>query len=156
MAVCDPFGRIGILHCPSFNNSACISIPGVAEGCQAPQGMYGGYNSHCMKLNASYMTGRTWDAVVYGVGSSTYSVLQFNHCGGSDFCGTMVNSFGHQAMCMCQERSMFCSGVGTIYDVAYRSSGVCQWVKGSSLQCSMFGGYCSKGYTNGFPYYQCL
>ncbi len=158
LALCDPRGRVGILRCGATYGTSCINYGGY-QGCKAPSNMDSSTGHYCMEFTPDYDPNARWQSVVGAVGVKGNAVIVFSHCTGTEVtgCGTYVTSFGHQAVCLCGDRALSCSGQ-TMYDFRYVSGGSCRWNKGTSFGCPdplSFKSACYKGSVGQFPYYSC-
>lgn len=164
-AICDPFGKVGILQCGSFSGGKCIRNSVGLHGCTMPRNTY--MKTTCMTLTTAYTPQKKWDAVVKPIGSSgTDAVAVFNHClgGGRTKCGTVVSIGGFVTACLCGERQLTCrkfdGSTYTIYDPAYYEplTGKCTSFFGNRFGCpspTTLGNGCSKSYVNGYASYGC-
>ncbi|TNE51199.1 MAG: hypothetical protein EP343_03675 [Deltaproteobacteria bacterium] len=164
LAVCDPYGKIGILQCSTFAGQGCSKVAPGIEGCLMPSTSYN--QKSCLNFSNGYTPSRSWQVVMNVVGPQASSAVSlFTHCvgGGRSYCGTIVTSAGNVTACMCSERSKTCNVAGrtmTLYDVSYYNANTssCTSFVGTNFGCPdplSPNRACTKGFVNGFATYAC-
>ena len=164
LAVCDPYGKVGVLKCSGFTGKGCKKVAPGVEGCLMPATSYN--QTSCLNLASGYVPQKSWQAALQSLGPNASSAVGiFNHCVGSgkSFCGTIVTSAGNQTTCMCSERSKSCNVAGqtkTLYDISYYDTTrkACVAFFGTRFGCpaplNSFSA-CTKGNVSGFASYAC-